>query len=188
MKRVPAEYITPLEDACVMFNIDTPERQAMFLAQCAHETGGFSRMVENLNYSAGRLLVVFRKYFTAEEAIDFAYDDVRIAERVYGGRLGNGPDGAGDGWLYRGRGFNMLTGRGNYRKAGRALVLPLEDNPDLACSPRESAMIAGWYWEENGCNELADAGNFEAITRRINGGLNGYDSRVAWLQAFRGVA
>lgn len=188
MKRVPLEYITPLEDACVMFNIDTPQRQSMFLAQIAHESSGFERLEESMNYGPGRLLAVFPRYFTAEEAVEFAHDGPRIAERVYGGRLGNGPEGAGDGWRYRGRGFIQLTGRGNYRKAGRALVLPLEDDPDLAANPREAAMIAGWYWEENGCNALADAGNFEGVTRRINGGLNGYDSRKAWLDAFRSLA
>lgn len=188
MKRVPVEYITPLEDACVMFNIDTPERQSMFLAQLAHESAGFERLEENMNYGPGRLLQVFPKYFTPAEAVEFAHDGERIAERVYGGRLGNGPEGAGDGWRYRGRGFIQLTGRGNYRKAGRALVLPFEDDPDLAASPREAAMVAGWYWEEHGCNALADAGKFEQITRVISGGLRGQDDRLAWLRAFRSLA
>lgn len=188
MKRVPPEYITPLEDACTMFNIDTSRRQSMFLAQIAHETAGFTRMEENLNYGPAGLLRTFRRYFTPEEAVEFAHDGTRIAERVYGGRLGNRPEGAGDGWAYRGRGFVQLSGRGNFRKAGRALHLPLEDYPDLAAEPREAAMIAGWYWEDNGCNELADAGNFEQITRIINGGLNGYEDRVAWLRSFQEIA
>lgn len=188
MKRVPVEYITPLEDACVTFNIDTPQRQSMFLAQLAHESAGFTRLVEDMNYGPGRLLAVFPRRFAPEEAVEFAHDGPRIAERVYGGRLGNGPEGAGDGWRYRGRGFIQLTGRGNYRKAGRALVLPLEDEPELAAQPREAAMVAGWYWEENGCNALADAGRFDAITRAINGGMNGYADRLAWLEAFRSLA
>lgn len=185
---VPEEFIDSLERACNIFNIETEERQAAFLAQLAYESAGFTRLEENLNYTAGRLRQVFPKYFTADEADDFAGRPVRIAERVYGGRLGNGPEGAGDGWKYRGRGFIQLTGRGNYRKAGRALVLPLEDQPDLAAEPEHAATIAAWFWETEGCNELADDGKFDVITARISGSTRTLAARLSYLDAFRRAA
>lgn len=185
---IPQKWHLPLEQACSLYEIDTQPRLAMFLGQVAHESGGFMRTEEDLRYSPGGLLRVFPRKFTAEESIEFAHQTELIAERVYGGRLGNGPEGSGDGYKYRGRGLIQLTGRANYRKAGRALGLPLEDAPDMASDPHVAALVAAWYWAENGCNELADEGKFDIITKRINGGLNGYADRCAWWAKFKGTA
>jgi putative chitinase len=184
---VPERWRAPLEQACGLYEIDNKERLSMFLAQLAHESGGFFLTQEDLRYSAGGLARVFKHRFTPEETVDFAHQPERIAERVYGGRLGNGPEGSGDGFKYRGRGLIQLTGRANYRKAGRALGLPLEDDPDMALDEHVAALVAAWYWAENGCNELADNGQFDLITRRINGGMNGYADRCRWLAKFEGT-
>lgn len=180
IRSVPDHFAGPLRDAMELYEIDTPLRIVAFLAQVAHESAGFTRLTEDLNYSPGRLLAVFGKRFTPAESIDFAHDDVRIAERVYGGRNGNGPEGSGDGYRYRGRGFLMLTGRANYRATGKRIRELLEEDPDRAAIPEVAAVVAADYWAFNGCNELADAEKYEAITRAINGGMNGYDDRMAW--------
>ena len=180
-------WLDPLNAALGRWEINTPPRVLMFLAQCAHESGGFRHLVENLHYSAAALLSTWPNRFTAEEAVAFAYDERRIAERAYGGRMGNGPEGSGDGYLYRGRGIIQLTGRDNYRRCGAALGVNLEASPLLLESPSYAAQSAGWFWSANGCNELADAGDFEGATRRINGGLNGYEDRKRWLAKVRAI-
>jgi putative chitinase len=172
--------------ACLHFDINTDERRGMFLATCAHESSAFTRLVESLHYSAARLLAVWPLRFSATESFEFAYDDARIGERVYGGRMGNGPEGVGDGYAFRGRGLIQLTGRSMYHDCGRALGVDLETSPSLLEQPTWAALSAGWLWaEEKLCNALADAGDFEAVTRRINGGLNGLDDRRAWLARLR---
>jgi hypothetical protein len=110
-----------------------------------------------------------------------ARDEVRIGERAYGGRMGNGPEGSGDGFKFRGRGIIQITGRENYGKAGTALGLNLLEHPELLEEPEAACASAGWYWSTHDCNALADAGDFEGITRRINGRLNGLADRKAWL-------
>jgi putative chitinase len=175
------KWFVPLRDAMDLNSIDGVQRMSMFLAQCAHESMGFSRLVENLNYSPGGLMVIFGRHFTAQESLEFAHDEERIANRVYGGRLGNGSEDSGDGFRYRGRGLIHVTGRDNYAQAGRAVGVDLVALPDLASMPLYAGLIAGWYWRSHGCNELADAGDYEAITKRINGGLNGWDDRQARL-------
>jgi putative chitinase len=177
-----------LRDACELHEIDTEDRVAIFLAQCAHESDGFQRLEENLHYSAQRLLAVFPKYF-ADQATANKYGGrpEMIADRVYADRMGNGPEGSGDGWLYRGRGLIQLTGRHNYRRCGDALGAALVDEPELLLSPLYAALSAAWFWRDRGCNALADAGHFNGVTKRINGGLNGLDDRLAWLDKVRGA-
>lgn len=182
---IPERFRAHIERACDMFDINTPARKRAFLAQIAHESAGFTKLEEDLGYGPAGLLRTFPRRFTPEEAVEYAHDHERIANRVYGGRMGNGPQ---DGYRYRGRGLIQLTGRANYRRAGAALNLPLEDDPDLLLDPQVAAEVAAWFWADNGCNELADDGKFEAITRRINGGLNGLDDRLAWYAKFDGVA
>lgn len=183
-------WLLPIAEACDHFSINTDARQRMFLAQCAHESSGFTRLVESLNYSAQRLLAVFPSHFAdLAEAEEFAHDEVRIAERVYGGRLGNRGEGMGDGYAYRGRGLLQLTGLRIYRRCGLALGIDLVTIPQALESPRYAALSAAWVWtDDKGCNELADAGDFEGCTRRINGGLNGQAQRVAWLERLEGTA
>ena len=175
----------PLTQACTEYDINTPARQAMFVAQCAHESDGFTRLSEDLRYSASRLLAVWPKRFTPALAELMAYNERGIAERVYGGRLGNGIEGTGDGYEFRGRGLFQITGRANYRTCGRALSLDLETTPELLEVPDFAALSAGWYWDSRGCNELADRDDYAAITRKINGGVNGMDDRLAWLHKAR---
>lgn len=175
---VPEEYRAALADAMELYEITTPKRVTAFIAQIAHESARFTRMVESLNYSPQRLLQVFPKHFLPAEAVQFAHDERRIANRVYGGRMGNGTEATGDGFRFRGRGFIMLTGRNAYRNAGKHLGEPLEDEPERAAQPNIAALIAADYWATRGCNELADADKYETITRTINGGLNGHEDRL----------
>jgi putative chitinase len=173
------EYAPLIIAACEEFEVNTPKRVAAFLAQWAHETQGFTRFVENLNYSAKGLLSTFPRHFTPEQAEDYARQPEKIANRVYANRMGNGPEASGDGWRYRGRGAPMLTGRENYRVFGRKLGLDLEANPDRAAEPGIGFRLAGLFWRDRNLNELADRGDFKLMTRRINGGLIGLEDRLA---------
>jgi putative chitinase len=178
-------WLEPLNAALARWEINTPDRAAMFLAQCGHESGGFRRLTENLNYTAAQLLRTWPNRFTADDAAAMALQPEKIAERAYGGRMGNAAEGGGDGWRFRGRGIIQLTGRENYRLAGQALGIDATGNPEQLAEPAVAAQVAGWYWATNGCNALADAGDYAGITRRINGGMNGWDDRVRWLARVR---
>ena len=167
--------------------IDTPLRQAAFMAQLAYETQGFSRFIENLFYRADRLLEVFGRYFTADEAQKYARQPEKIANRVYANRLGNGDEGSGDGWRYRGRGFIQITGKDNYSEAGKSLNLDLVGKPELAADLKVGARIAGWYWTKYGLNSYADNRQFDTITKKINGGLNGLYERQAYYKKAKEV-
>jgi putative chitinase len=173
-----------LDQAARIYMIDTECRMAMWLAQLAHESAGFTRFEENLNYSAAGLRSTFGKYFpTTELAERYARQPERIANRVYADRLGNGGEASGDGWKYRGRGELQLTGKANYAKYGAALGIDLVNFPDKAAEPDAGALIAALYWHDHGLNEIADAGDeasFAKITRKINGGMNGWPDRVHW--------
>ena len=169
----------PLNAACAEFEINTPLRLAAFIAQTGHESAAYSRMRENLNYSAARLMAVFPKHFpTLAKARVYERDPERIGNKVYSGRMGNGPEGSGDGWKYRGRGPLMLTGKDNYSACGRALGLDLVNSPELLEEPAHGFRAAGWFWRERGLNRYADSQEFEALTRKINGGTNGLNDRL----------
>ncbi|WP_276200376.1 peptidoglycan-binding protein [Chelatococcus sp. XZ-Ab1] len=156
--------------------IDTPLRLAHFLPQTAHESRGLTRLEEDLSYSAPRLMEVWPKRFpTLASATPFARNPRALANRVYGGRMGNvDPD---DGWAFRGRGLIGLTGRANYRHYGRRIGVDLEEDPDLAAEPGIAFRLAAAFFAEAGCREAADADDVLAVTRRINGGTNGLDDR-----------
>lgn len=179
--------IPPLNLAMGEAEINTPLRQAAFIAQLAHESQGFSRFSENLNYRAERLFDVFGKYFTEDEAQEFARQPEKIANRVYANRLGNGDEDSGDGWRYRGRGFIQLTGKDNYREAGRFLHLDMVSQPELAEGLEAAARTAAWYWTSRELNSFADRGQFDTITKRINGGLNGLNDRRAYYRKAKEV-
>lgn len=175
-----------LEAACEKYDI-TGVRREMFLAQCAHESAGFTRFVENLNYSADALMRTWPSRFTKyEQAVEYARQPEKIANYVYANRMGNGNEASWDGWKYRGRGVIQITGRNNYQKAFVETGINLIDHPDAAALPSVGSMIAGWFWATNGLNELADEGDFKGITKRINGGYTGQDSRDLWLAKVRG--
>lgn len=172
------KYAKAIDDAMAEFNINTPARKAMFLAQIMHESGHLARVTENLMYSAERLLVVFPKYFKSlAEAQAYARKPEKIASRVYGGRMGNGIEATGDGYKFRGRGLIQLTGKDNYVACGSGLGIDLLEDPTYLEKPEGAARSAAWFWAKNGLNKLADAGELTAITKRINGGTNGIEDR-----------
>ena len=180
---VATPWLQPVADGMQRFAITTPQRQAAFLAQIGAESGGLSRLVENLNYSEEALLAMWPDRFDAHSAaiygrtVGHPANPVAIANIAYANRYGNGSPDSGDGWTFRGRGLIQLTFGDNYRAGGAAVGLPLESNPDLAAMHNGAALIAGWFWQSHGCNALADAGDFVGITRAINGGLNGLTDR-----------
>lgn len=165
--------------------ITTPLREAHWMAQMAVESAYFTAMVENLNYSAEGLVATFKTHFTAENAALYAHNPPRIANRAYGGRMGNGPEISGDGWKYRGRGFLDTTGRTEYAEAQKLTDLPLVDNPDLLLVSANAALDAGTWWTAHGVNALADNDDLHAITLRVNGGVNGLLARSNALAAWR---
>ncbi len=176
--------------AWARWRIDTPTRQAAWLAQVAHESAGFERLVENLNYTrADRILSTWPSRFAdANDAAACVRQPEALANRVYAGRLGNGDRRSGDGWRYRGRGLIQITGRDNYARCSIGLYgypTRLLNEPDLLAQPGQAAYSAGWYWHAHNLNALADVGDHHAITRAINGGLIGYKDRLAWLDRAR---
>lgn len=187
-----AKYAMPLRMAMIRYNIDNPNRVRAFLAQIGHESGQLSAVVENLNYSAKALRSVFGKYFkTDAEAEKYARKPEAIANVVYANRLGNGDTKSGDGWRYRGRGLIQITGKSNYNEASQKMyALPLGvdflNEPELLATPDYAAQSAAWWWENAGLNAVADGLGgandtevFKQITKRINGGYNGLDDRLA---------
>jgi putative chitinase len=165
-------------DILARAELETPLRLSHFLAQIAHETNGFSVVTENLNYSGSALMRVFPRRFRDEaEALTFAKQPERIANRVYADRIGNGNEASGDGWRYRGRGFIGLTGRANYRALGDAIGVDIEADPDQVFDPEVSLAIAAAYWSSRGMNARADADDIRAITRVFNGGVVGLANR-----------
>ena len=174
-----AEVLAPeLSAAAGEFGIDTARRLAHWLGQLYVESGGFTRFVENLNYSAERLCAVWpARFATPAAAAIYAHNPQALAGKVYGNRLGNSQP--GDGWAFRGRGLIQITGRDNYARFGQRLGLDLIGHPDLAAEPPAAARIAAAFWSVHGLNALADADDIEAITRAINGGLTGLDARKA---------
>lgn len=176
----PGAWLAAVIVACTKFKIDTPKQIAAFIAQTAHESGGYTRLTENLNYSAEALMRVWPKRFPTKKIADaFARQPELIANQVYSGRMGNGPVQSGDGWRYIGRGLKQLTGKDNYARCSKALSVNLVEDPELLLKPMIAAQSAAWFWSANNCGPLADAGEFELLTKRINGGLIGLADRKA---------
>jgi len=177
-------FVEHLNAAVSEFELDSQKRMTAFLAQYAHETQGFTKLEENLRYSTVEALMAAFKtrwnLIDADDAWGYLNQPERLANRVYAYRNGNAGDGSGDGWKYRGRGLCHLTGRANYAKAQVALGLPLLADPDLLLQPGPAVRAGGWYWRHAKCNKYADAGEFEALTRAVNGGLTGLDDRRAY--------
>ena len=168
----------PLNQVFVKYDINTPKRQAAFIGQCAVESANFTRLQENLNYSAERITQVWPSRFpNVSIAQPYAHNPKALANFVYAGRLGNLQD--GDGWMYIGRGLIQITGRENYANCGSGIGVDIIDNPELLLTPRYAALSAGWYWNRKQLNLLADSGDIETMTKRINGGLIGIEERKA---------
>jgi putative chitinase len=161
------------------YEIDTPQRIAAFIAQCSHESGGFTALKENLNYRAVTLRKVFPKYFPNDDLANaYAGKQEMIANRVYGGRMGNGAEATGDGFRYCGRGLIQLTGKSNYQAFADSLEMEVEDVPEYLQSFEGAAQSACWFWESNNLNRFADTGDIKGMTKVINGGYIGLDDRI----------
>lgn len=160
--------------------IDTKERVNMFLAQCGHESGGFTRFTEGLNYSAQGLLATFPKYFPdLKTALGYERQKEKIANRVYANRMGNGPESSGDGWVYRGRGILQCTGKDNYTAFSKDTNIDAVNNPDLLSTDLSVAIKSAiWFWNKNNLNKFADAKDILGATKKINGGTNGLEDRT----------
>ncbi len=185
---IDGKWLEPLKETFEKYNIDTPKRQAAFIGQCMHESNGFKTLTENLNYSAKALMATWPSRFTNEEmANQYARNPEKIANKVYGGRMGNADESSGEGWKYRGRGIKQLTGKENYERCGSSLGVDLVSNPDLLLEPKYAALSAGWFWNKHGLNDLADKSDIETMTKRINGGLLGLDARKAAIQKAESV-
>jgi putative chitinase len=176
--RAAGEFFPPYE-------ISTPLRVAHWLAQFGHESKNFTDFEEDLSYSAERLCAVWPVRFpTIQAAAPYAHNPQKLAEKVYGGRLGNGEP--GDGWKYRGRGPH-LTGKYNYRTCGERIGLPLVDQPELAADPAHFVHIACDFWQQSCCNTLADRDDLNGVTKKINGGLIGVTERGKLLARAKAV-
>jgi putative chitinase len=178
---IEGKWLEPLLETFEKYEINTPKRQACFIGQCMHESGGFKFLRENLNYSAKGLVATWPSRFPNEEhAEEYARKPERIANKVYSGRMGNTED--GDGAKYIGRGLIQLTGKDNYKAVTEALGIDLVANPQLLEEPRYAALSAGWFWNKKGLNALADANDIETMTKRINGGSIGIADRKAKIE------
>ena len=179
-----------LNRAMTRYKIDSPVRAAAFLAQIGHESAGLTAVVENLNYSAPGLAATWPNRYRGPDgkpnqlALAISRNPEQIANNTYADRMGNGPARSGDGWKYRGRGYIQTTGRANYEALTKALGINFVAVPDLLEQPEYAALSAAYFWQSKGLNELADADQLDAITRRINGGTNGAaDRKARWEKA-----
>jgi putative chitinase len=199
----PAKWLDAVVETCVEFEINTPQRIAAFLAQTSHESGGYTMLVENLNYRAATLAACWPNRFAVlgpdkkpirengklvptAVANSIAGKPELIANLVYSSRMGNGPAESGEGWLYRGRGLKQLTGKDNMRRCGEALGLDLINEPDLLLTPINAARSAGWFWKSNNLSPFADANDIKGMTKKINGGYIGLEARQALYDACYG--
>lgn len=162
-----------------VYEINTPERVAAWLAQCAHESGYFKFLKENLNYRAESLLKTFPKYFTTlEEAKQYEKQPEKIANRVYANRMGNGDESTGDGFRYLGRGLIQLTGKNNYTIFAASINTPLDQIPEYLQTFEGAVQSACWFWEQNSLNKFADNRDIVTMSKRINGGTIGMEDRL----------
>jgi putative chitinase len=179
---IPDSVIAQLPDTIAKFELNTPLRLAHFLAQAGHESGGFKAVNENLNYGAKGLLGIFKKYFPTEaKAKLYERKPEKIANLVYGGRMGNGPETSGEGFKFRGRGYIQLTGKDNYKAFDAVVPENLIESPDLVAT-KYPLLSAAWFFHKNGLHKIADGGATDAVvtsvTKRVNGGTIGLADRI----------
>jgi putative chitinase len=179
---IPDAVIAMIPAVAQKFQIDSALRLAHFLAQCGHESGGFRLTKENLNYSAKGLNGIFKKYFpTLESALPYERKPDKIANKVYGGRMGNGPEASGDGAKFCGRGYIQLTGKDNYTAFGKSIGEDVCANPQVVAE-KYALLSAAWFFSKNGLHKMADGGASDAvvtsITKRVNGGTIGLPDRI----------
>ena len=188
---VPDKVIEQIPGVMEKFQINTPLRLAHFLAQCGHESGGFRLTKENLNYSAKGLMGIFKKYFPTEAlAKQYERKPEKIANKVYGGRMGNGPEASGDGAKYCGRGYIQLTGKDNYTAFGKSINENIATNPTVVAD-KYALLSAAWFFSKNGLHKLADGGATDAvvtqITKRVNGGTIGLADRIKHFKEYHAL-
>ena len=188
---IPDTVITQIPAVMEKFQINTPLRLAHFLAQCGHESGGFRLTKENLNYSAKGLMGIFKKYFPTEAlAKQYERKPEKIANKVYGGRMGNGPEASGDGAKYCGRGYIQLTGKDNYTAFGKSINEDLTKDPTVVAG-KYALLSAAWFFSKNGLHKMADEGATDAvvtkITRRVNGGTIGLADRIKHFKEYHAL-
>lgn len=200
----PDKWLDAVVQTCQEFEINTLERIAAFIAQTAHESGGYTMLTENLNYKAATLAACWPNRFAVlgsdkkpikengklvptAVANSIAGKPELIANLVYSARMGNGPAESGEGWKYRGRGLKQLTGKDNYNRCGQALGVDFVGNPDLLLEPLYAARSAGWFWKTNNLSKFADVEDLEGMTKKINGGLIGIADRKARYQKVKSV-
>jgi len=176
---IPDNVITQIPETAAKFGIDTPLKLAHFLAQCGHESGGFKLTQENLNYSAQGLKNIFPKYFPGNLSESYARNPQKIASKVYGGRMGNGPESTGEGFKFRGRGYIQLTGKDNYTAFGKAINEDVISNPDLV-STKYPLLSAAWFFSKNCLKRCVDAtdATVTSVTKCVNGGTIGLPDRL----------
>lgn len=179
-------YVSLLDTVLPKYEINTPLRTAHFLAQIAHESGGFKFVVENLNYSAEALYSVFRKYFPMMDlAANYARKPQQIANKVYANRMGNGDESSNDGWNYRGRGLLQITGKTNYQTLTQETGEDFISTPENLEQPQWALTSACWFWKKRNLNKYADADDIHMVTKLINGGTNGLSNRQHYLDEFK---
>lgn len=174
------KWFSTLSGLFPSYDITTNERMGAFISQCAHESGKFLTLKENLNYSAEGLVKVFGKYFpTLDDAKLYSRQPEKIANKVYANRMGNGPESSGDGFKYRGRGLIQVTGKENYTRCSQDLFgdTRLVDDPEFLTTIEGASLSALWFWKKNNLNKYADSSDIRTLTIKINGGLNGIDDR-----------
>jgi putative chitinase len=175
-------WFEAIDQILPVYEINTPQRVAAFIAQCAHESGGFKFLKENLNYKAASLRKTFPKYFPDDAiANDYASRPNKqeaIACRVYANRMGNGDEASGDGFRYLGRGLIQLTGKNNYTLFAASIDTPVEEIPEYLQTFEGAVQSACWFWEQNNLNQWADKGDILTLTKRINGGTIGLEDRI----------
>jgi putative chitinase len=179
---LPETVIAQLPDTIAKFELNTPLRLAHFLAQAGHESGGFKLVNENLNYGAKGLLGIFKKYFPTEaKAKEYERKPEKIANLVYGSRMGNGAEITGEGYKFRGRGYIQLTGKDNYKAFDAVVTESIVDNPDLVAT-KYPLLSAAWFFHKNGLHKIADKGATDTVvtevTKRVNGGTIGLPDRI----------
>ena len=172
------QWCSALNEILPEYGIDTPKRVAAFIAQCAHESGGFKFLTENLNYRWQSLRKTFPKYFPTDElAQQYEKQPAKIANRVYGNRMGNGDEASGDGYRYCGRGLIQLTGKDNYTLFAGSIETPVEEVPEYLGTFEGAVQSACWFWDSNNLNQYADNDDILTMTKRINGGTLGLEDR-----------
>jgi putative chitinase len=181
--KIDTALVDPFNETFERFGIVTPAQQASWIGQCGHECGNFRIMEENLNYRAPTLLKLFPQNpkrvwgFTPESAAAYEKQPQKIANRIYGNRMGNRDEASGDGFRFRGSGFLQLTGMNNFYHAGQALGVDFIMQPELVRTPMYAAQTAGWFWQTHRLNQYADSGDILTMTKRINGGTIGLEDR-----------